>query len=149
MVTLITEVPNLLSFSLLLLVIHNLIIPIPPQQPLIGSIINRRSPIILLKPLPTANSSATAVVVLVLAPPPEPFSSAPAASAGALGRWPGAGAELIPGAIIGEVSLGATLEAPGGVGVVHALAYELGGAAVVGGDGGGECAAVEDLAVHL
>ena len=42
----------------------------------------------------------------------------------------------------------AALEAAAGVGV-DALADELGGAAVVNGDGGGEGAAVEDLAVHL
>ncbi|KAJ1428348.1 Peptidase S8/S53 domain [Sesbania bispinosa] len=47
-----------------------------------------------------------------------------------------------------EVAGSPTLEAAGGVSV-HALADELGGAAVIGGDGGGESAAVEDLMVHF
>jgi len=46
------------------------------------------------------------------------------------------------------VPVGAALEAAGSV-TVDALTDELGRAAVVGGDGGGEGAAVEDLPMHL
>jgi len=63
-------------------------------------------------------------------------------------RGPLAGPELVAGALIGEVPLLAALVAPRLV-AVHAAADELHGTAVVDGDGGGERAPVEHLAVHL
>lgn len=58
------------------------------------------------------------------------------------------GAELVLGALIGEVAGLAALKAVGLV-LVNPAADEFGGASVVGGDGGGEGALVEELAVHL
>jgi len=69
-------------------------------------------------------------------------------TAGAFGLGALAGTELVARAVVREVAVGAALEAAGSV-AIDALADELGRAAVVGGDGGGEGAAVEDLPVHL
>lgn len=65
-----------------------------------------------------------------------------------LGGWALPGAELVLGALIGEVAGLAALIAAGLV-LVNPAADEFGGTAVVGGDGGGEGALVEELAVHL
>lgn len=146
-ITLVTEVPTLVLF-LLTLSSHNTItiMLVSRQEPLTSTVIHNRSPIIILKPLSPAViivivASDIVVVVMAMA-----VGVGPTAGAFRLGAL--AGAELITRAVVREVPLLSALEAAIGV-AVDALADELGGAAVVGGDGGGEGAAVEHLPVHL
>lgn len=146
-ITLVTEVPTLVLF-LLTLSSHNTvtIMLVSRQEPLTSTVIHNRSPIIILKPLSPAViivivASDIVVVVMAMA-----VGVGPTAGAFRLGAL--AGAELITRAVVREVPLLSALEAAIGV-AVDALADELGGAAVVGGDGGGEGAAIEHLPVHL
>lgn len=148
-ITLVTEVPTLVLF-LLTLSSHNTItiMLVSRQEPLTSTVIHNRSPIIILKPLSPAViivivASGIVIVVMAMA---VGVGVGPTAGAFRLGAL--AGAELITRAVVREVPLLSALEAAIGV-AVDALADELGGAAVVGGDGGGEGAAVEHLPVHL
>lgn len=64
------------------------------------------------------------------------------------GHGPLPGAQLVLGALVGQVSHIPALVAPGLV-LVLTLPDELRGSSVVGRDGGGDGAPIEDLPVHL